>query len=262
MSIVAGTEGSLYYKITGTGRDVLFVPGLGDDHTTWNPQIEFLCASRRCIVFDPPGCGGSSGALLGELSIPFLVSTTLKLLDELGIGRCAVIATSLGGLVALELAANTPDRVDRLVLHSTWAHPDSYLQHILGLLGDLYRAETIKLFAQFAALVSFSRGTFMAQPDRVQAVENTPSMLMPPAVYRSYVKAGLSYSAINELERIKSPTLIICGAEDIIAPPRFSKEIQERIPGSSLEILPGCGHAARVEEPDHFNKMVLEFLSR
>ena len=262
MSIAARMGGNLYYKITGTGTDLLFVPGLGDDHATWNPQIEFLRAFRRCIAFDPPGCGESHAVSPDALSIPFLSRMALALLDNLEIETCAVVATSLGGLVALELVASAPQRVSALVLHSTWAQPDRYLQRVLRLLGELYRAETIKPFAQFAALVSFSRKTFEARRELAETVENISSLSIPPEVFRSYVRAGLSYSAINKLEQVKCPTLIICGEEDVIAPPRFSKEIQERIPGSSLEILPLCGHAARVEEPDYFNKMVLDFLSR
>ena len=71
-----------------------------------------------------------------------------------------------------------------------------------------------------------------------------------------------AHDAIDRLEAIRCPTLVSVAADDILVPPRFSRDIGKRIPGAELRVVPGVGHCYFLERPDLFNEISLDFIER
>ncbi|MGH7265976.1 MAG: alpha/beta fold hydrolase, partial [Candidatus Rokuibacteriota bacterium] len=106
------------YTVEGAGPPVLLIHGVGARLDNWEGVVAALGGRFRTVRYDLRGHGASSRAP-GPYSIELLSADALALLDHLGIGRCQVAGHSLGGMVALRLAIDAPERVDRLALLST-----------------------------------------------------------------------------------------------------------------------------------------------
>jgi 3-oxoadipate enol-lactonase len=132
----------VYYKIRGEGPPVVFIGGLGVDLTVFAPFTDLLARSFRVITFDNRGAGRTDKPDV-PYSIPMMAEDTVGLMDALGIARAHVVGVSMGGRIAIELAAEHPARIDRLVLISTAATGTGRLRaslpaRILGLAKRLH----------------------------------------------------------------------------------------------------------------------------
>src|SRR5262245_8416355 len=103
----------------GSGAPVLFLHGVGGDATCWSAQLEHVGKRRRAIAWDMPGYGRSP--LLAEMTFPALAEAVASLLDALGVPAAHIVGHSMGGMVALELAAGAPGRCLSLALIGTSA---------------------------------------------------------------------------------------------------------------------------------------------
>ena len=120
MPRVALSDVELYYEERGAGPALLLVGGIPAVASDWGPLAEPLAASRRVIAYDNRG-SGSSSVTRGPYSTAQLADDAAGLLDALGLESAAVFGTSLGGMIAQELALRHPARVARLVLGCTHA---------------------------------------------------------------------------------------------------------------------------------------------
>jgi 3-oxoadipate enol-lactonase len=113
---------SLYYEVHGTGAPVVLIPGLGADTRLFFNITKQLAAQRQVVVLDPRG-GGKSDKPAGPYSIEQMADDVAGLLLSIGIHKADVLGYSMGGKIALQLAATRPERVDHLVLAATAARP-------------------------------------------------------------------------------------------------------------------------------------------
>ena len=106
------------YHIMGDGENLIFISGWGMDHRVWMHQASYFRDRYRVIVFDNRGVGESTDDGR-RLSTYILAKDVVGLLDFIGVDKANVVGSSLGGMVAQELAINFPKRVDKLILSST-----------------------------------------------------------------------------------------------------------------------------------------------
>jgi 3-oxoadipate enol-lactonase len=183
-----------------------------------------------------------------------LARDVLALADGLGIARFSFCGLSLGGMVGMWLAAEVPDRVDRLVLACTSARfgePGTWAQRAAEV-----RAEGMEPVARDALGKWFTP----AFRDREPFLEM--QLRTPPEHYALGLEAIGAFDFRNRLEEIAAPTLVIAGAEDTATPRADADVLAERIPGARLVVLPSAAHLANVEQPDAFNDAVLAHLAR
>lgn len=252
--------GTLAYRVAGTGRPVLFLHGLGGSRTAWEPQLEVLGATFRCIAWDLPGYGDS--APLERLTFPAIVDAVVLLLDELGVERADVVGLSFGGQQALHLALRHPERVDRLVLADTSAR--------FGADGtDVEEWKRLRLDP-------LSAGTTPAQmaADVIDAItapgfggrerERTIAAFarIPAAGLRAAVECLPTHDVSDRLHEIDAMSLVVVGELDRETPPAYAEVLATGIPRAELHVIPGVGHLTPAEAPADFNRLVLAFLSR
>lgn len=263
MAYITSNGIRIYYEVHGEGAPLLLIQGTLDS-TAWACQVPALSERYKVIIFDHRGMGRTD-APDGPYTVEELAEDTFGLIDALGVKKTHILGYSLGGCVALEMAARRPAMVDGLVLACTYNR--------ISNIGRYRTQSWIEMFEEDGRLDRVMRefmpwmfsDSFFENAEGPQAVLNDlmsgPVPLIPHGVL-GLAKAIVSYQGIEDLTVIKSPTLVISGTDDIAVPLKQSKKIVEGIPGAQLTIHEGAAHSLIIEDAERFNSAVLEFLGK
>jgi len=206
------------------------------------------------ILFDNRGIG-ESDAPPGPYTAAELAADAAQVLDEAGVQRAHVLGTSLGGMVAQELALAAPERVERLVLACTTAGGQESFP---------MPEQTVKLLTSGATLRQFVENALAPEPD-AEVVErilrHREATAQPLEAWSAQAAAGATFDALDRVAGIAAPTLILHGTEDAVVDSRNAAVLALRIPDARVELFPGCGHLFFWEERERFVEVVTEFLS-
>lgn len=254
---VAGAR--LFYQVEGPDEApvVVFSNSLGTDLRMWDAQARAFAGRFRVVRYDSRG-HGRSDAPPGPYTLDLLAHDALALFEALGIARAHVCGLSLGGMVALWLAANHPERVGRAVFADTAAkigNEARWVQRIAAVRAGGMRA------IRDVVVSGFLSEPFRARrPDLAQAIGDMLEAT-PPEGYIAACEALRQADLHAELGRIAAPALVVVGSRDESTPPAQAHELCDTIAGSQLAILDGAAHLANVEQPDAFNAHALAFFS-
>lgn len=259
MPFARAGDWSVFYEREGGGAPVLLVNGLNADHTAWALQVEALRSSFDVVTFDNPGVGRTTGPE-GPYTSELFADVAAGLLDALEIDRAHVVGASMGGIIAQQLALRHHKRVRALALHCTWARADGYLTALVRSWQACAAAlDPLELSRQIWLWV-YTHGYFeQPRTELEQAVRANPY----PQSARGFddqAEACVAHDVLDRLGEIVAPTLITVGDSDVLAPPRHSFALKERIPSALLHVWPEMGHAPFWEIPDEFNELNRCFL--
>ena len=261
MAIFARPGVELYYELDGTGPSLLLLPGLASDSQSWAPVRAALARNFRLVLPDIRGAGRTLPHD-APVSMELLAEDALALLDHLGIARAHVLGHSLGGLVAHRLAVAAPDRVDQLVLAASGAID----ARGAGLLGDLATAREAGLPADLWFRLLFQwlfRPDFFADPRRVADAARLAAAYpypQPAAAFRAQLAAAVA-GAPRGGDRIMAPTLVLCGALDLLLVPAASRASFADLNGVHCSELADAAHSLHWDQPAAFVAAVTEFLT-
>lgn len=259
----------LITRIYTGGRDVdldrpvvVLIHGAGHDHSVWNLQCRYL-AHRGYTVLAPdlPGHGRSEGKALS--SIEALAAWILGMLDTIGADTAALVGHSMGSLVALQAAADTPDRVNALMLAGSMI-PMPVAEPLLDAAANR-REKAHAMINQWSYAPPSALGR-SAQPGMNLTVANLRLMEhQGNGVLHTDLSACNCYTAgIEAASRVRCPTMLISAARDQMTPPKASKPLIDAftgVPGGVRRvIIPACGHAMMAEAPDGVTDALHHFL--
>jgi 3-oxoadipate enol-lactonase len=262
---------NLYYEEQGRGDPLLLIMGFSAHSMMWMMQTPVLAQHFRVITFDNRGVGRSD-APEGPYSTRQMADDASGLLEHLGIERAHVVGWSMGGMIAQELALNHANQLDRLVLMASLAHASSYAGAWLT-----YMTQATQLVADgtldptgFAvnSLPWMFTPAMLAQPPVVElALQQTlqnpfPATPQGIAGQAEACRAHIFGDALQRLSGITAPTLVLVGAEDILTPALYSREMAERIPDARLQVLDRGGHGVPIEYAAAVNEALLAFLKQ
>lgn len=254
----------VHYEVEGSGEPLLLVSGLSAPGANWLFQVRELSAHYRVITFDNRGVGESDLPEGPAYPIARMADDAAALLRHLGIARTHVVGASMGGTIAMELALRHPRRVRSLGLACTWARGDGRFIHTIRSWMALAPRVSLEERLRHVIFPWVYTPAFLADPARVEEALRRalayPFPTRPEAIERQ--GQGLiawNGSRVKALGRIKAPTLILVGRDDILTPPVFSRALAELIPGARYRAIRG-GHAFFVEEAARFNAAVRGFL--
>ncbi|MBA2463159.1 MAG: alpha/beta fold hydrolase [Actinobacteria bacterium] len=237
----------------GKGPALLLIQGLGYARWGWEPVVPLLARSFDVILFDNRGIGGSD-APPGPYSAAAMARDALHVLDEAGVERAHVLGTSLGGMIAQELALAEPERVDRLVLVCTTPG---------GLRAYPMPAKTVDLMLRRATLREYVENALEPDP-RPELVERILGHRLAESqsyeAWAAQAAAGVGFDAYDRARSIEAPTLVLHGDGDVVVDPRNATLLAELLPDARLSIFPGGGHIFFWNEPERFTREVAEFL--
>lgn len=249
----------LYTSLTVGGDElVVFLHAVGGDHSSWRPQVEALRGRYATLTFDMRGHGRSFSPDRPEISIANFADDAIGLVEEAGYARAHFVGLSMGGVVAQEIFARAPERVQSLVLADTWCfHPEAdarraWMQDKLGRMSMLESAamDMPNLYAPDAP---------RALIDAAVAVEGGKDKDV--FLHSWHAMFQVDYRAL--LPRVDVPVLLVGGSEDRITPiDPLLLEILRLTPMAELAILQGGGHFCNLDRADAFNAALLPFLRR
>ena len=228
------------YLVGGTGPALILIHGLAGSLEWWRYNADEFADQFTVYMFDLPGFG-RLGHLPAAGSMPYYTDWVSRFIDAIGIDDAHVLGHSMGGHIAVRLAAGSPERVDRLILVSpAGVLPDAQLDH--------YILPVLKLLREL------------------------PPRLLPLALrdirradLRTTWRSGqdlIENDVLPLLPRIQAPVLIIWGEGDDITPFELSETFLEHLPDARLVRLPEAGHLPMVDSAEQFNQAVLSFLQQ
>lgn len=245
---------SLGYEEVDEGGQtpVVFLHGVGSDKSVWAPQLAHFRGQRRAVAFDYPGYGDSDSAPEGMTRDDY-AAAIFAAMTELGIDSAHICGLSLGGVVAIAMAAAWPRRVASLILADSFAsHPDGR--------GIFDRG--VAASGNMRALAESRVDVLLAQPAdpkiRSEVVETMARI--DPAAYRTGAEAVWLADQTERAAAIRAPTLVLCGSEDRITPLALSATLAKLIPGAAHDLVEGAGHLANLERPTEFNALAGAFI--
>ena len=272
----------IHYLCGGTGPPLLLVHGLGSSAAVeFYYNLEALAAHHQVLAVDLPGFGQSDKPPL-EYTIDLFVKVLRHFLASLKVERTAVMGVSMGGRVALGLALDAPACVERLVLVDALGvgQPRPVLAYRLLLtrgLGEFTLSGTAGALRRMNPnTIRRFWGWYLRRPGSVDTIlsddriSNHRRLLSTPAYRAAYLSALRSIAGTrrlrdgvvveHRLSELRMPTLLIWGRHDHIFPAAHAESARGRISGSRVEIFEGSGHTPQMEEPERFNRLVLDFL--
>ena len=260
---------NLYYEAEGAGQPLVFVHEFAGDHRSWHPQVRFFSRRYRTIAFNARGYPPSDVPEGVEAYSQDRAAEDIRgVLDALKIPKAHVCGLSMGGYATLHFGLKHPDRALSLVVAgagygSAPGEREKFLRDseaVVKRFEDDGMAKTADFYAK--------------GPTRVQLMDKDPHSWRE--FHRQLAEGSARGHALTQrgvqlrrpsimdlgerMEKLEVPTLIMTGDEDdpCLEPAIFMKR---KIPTSGLAVLPKSGHAINLEEPEAFNRAVLDFLT-
>jgi pimeloyl-ACP methyl ester carboxylesterase len=259
---------TLYYEVHGTGDPLILISGMSYDHWQWHKMTPDLAQHFQVIVFDSRGVGESDKPA-GPYTAQLLADDTAALLEALGHRQAFVLGHSMGGFIAQALALSRPELVGKLILASTdfgGPHHIPVTQEALAILTNAQLDPYERMRRGVA--VSTAPGWAESHADFIQEwLDYRLQHPADPVGYQAQLAIGLALQSMSEddcfehkLERLEMPTLILWGADDKVVPPGNADLLAQRIPSSTIHILPNAGHLFPFEVPEEANEAIVKFL--
>lgn len=228
-------------------RSLLLLPGLACDGELFAAQHTVLAGRHRVHVCDVHG---------REVTLPQMAA---RLLHEQP-GRHVLVGASMGGMLALEVWRQAPQRVDGIVLLGSTARPDTPERVALrtqacamfaaGRMDEVLRANVLFAFHPLHTRNRALVDAYLAMLRRAGAQQLVAQ--------NQAVMARMDYRPL--LPSITCPLLVACGEADALSTPEHAREIAALAPHARLEIVPGAGHMLTLEQPERVNALLLHWL--
>jgi 4,5:9,10-diseco-3-hydroxy-5,9,17-trioxoandrosta-1(10),2-diene-4-oate hydrolase len=252
----------LHYLEHGSGPAVVFVHGSGPGVSAYSnffPNYrEIAAAGYRAVLPDMVGFGWSSKPTGIDYTLELFTSTLREFLDQLDIRRCVLVGNSLGGAIAIKLAVDEPQRVERLIVmgpgglesRETCFRMPGIHKMVSGFVGEGFDREGLRRLLQLLAydpavvtdeLVEQRLNILRTQPKDVLARMSIPDLT-------------------PQLGQLRCPLLGFWGIEDQFCPASGYEKILRAVADSRFIMYSRCGHWAMIERAEDFNRNVIGFL--
>lgn len=255
--------GSLHVDEFGNraGPAVMLWPSLYCTGAVWSAQIAVLAPHHHVLVVDPPG-HGRSGVPPHRFTLEATASATLTVLDSFAINDVALVGGAWGGMVGVQLATMTPDRVRALVLINTPLDRWRGRQRVeITVLAALLRVGGARLVATLLINNMLADRVRRDDPQRIRGFRAELRALDRRGLHRSARSAMLDRpSLLPLLPHLTVPVLVVAGSEDPLWPVAKARAEAEMIPGARFEVVPGTAHLSAFEAPQLVNHLLIEFL--
>ncbi len=251
MPIAADIYYHLYSKNhKATKPPIVLIHGAGGTHLFWPPAIRRL-NGYQVYALDLPGHGKSYGR--GLQSISAYSAVVLKWMAAIRIHRAVFIGHSMGSAISLLLALEHPKQASALALFGGGAR----LQVSQILLDSTSNPTTFNNAVEKIVQWSFSPNS----SERLKELASQRMAKTRPSVLHGDFLACNEFNESGRIANINQPTLVLCGLEDKMTPPHYSKLLANNIANAHLEIVPDAGHMVMLEQPQLTARAIEEFLS-
>ncbi|MDW8360950.1 MAG: alpha/beta fold hydrolase [Myxococcales bacterium] len=254
--------GRLFVEVVGQGPPVVLWHSLLCDADMWRAQRPVLGERWRLVLVDGPG-HGRSARTDRPYNLDDCTEAAVQLLDALDVARAAWVGLSWGAMVGMRLAISRPERVGPLALLATSARPDPpwKLAGYRALAAVARRLGPEPPLGRLVVPLMFGGDTRRTRPELVERFLERLSRMDPRSLGHAVDAVVLWRDDVSgSLGRIRSPVLVMVGAEDRATPPSEARRLCAAIPGARLVVIQGAGHLCALERPEAVNAELVDFL--
>ncbi|GIX46940.1 MAG: alpha/beta hydrolase [Candidatus Tectimicrobiota bacterium] len=234
------------------GQAVLFVHGAGGNGHVWVEIMAQLATAHSPVAIDLPAHGRSGGLLAAE-SIEAYCDIVDKFIEVTQFKPFVFVGHSMGGAIAQVYALRHPEKLRGLVLSSTGARL-RVLPETLALWKDAAMGRPVNVYTR----VAYSDKTPMEVVRRGWMEQRKTD----PRVRLGDLLACDRFDYMEAIKAIRVPTLVLCGTDDVVTPPKYAEYLQRQIPGAQLVMIPDAGHITYLEQPQAVTKAIADFLAQ
>lgn len=249
----------LHYKVSGAGEPVLFIHGLGSSADDWEMQAPFFSKQFRTIAFDLRGHGQSQKPK-GPYSMSLFAKDAAELIKSLRVDSVHTVGISLGGMIAFQLAVDSPELVKSLVIVNS--SPEAVVRTMADRWNMFLRFAIVRLLGMRKMGEVLSKRLFPKDEQtslREMFVERWATNDV--RAYSDTLRAIVGWSVADRIGEIKAPTLVVAADQDYTSV-SSKKAFVSNMRNAELIVIEDSRHAVPVEKPDEFNRVVFGFLSR
>lgn len=256
----------LSYQRSGNGEPVLFIMGSGAAGHVWSmhqtPALNR--AGYETVVFDNRGIAPSD-APPGPYSLADVVADTRGLIEALGLAPCRIVGTSMGAIIAQELALGWPHLVRCAVLIATRSRGDTY-RAALDAADQALAGSGVRVPAKYGAVHTVTRMLSPATLNDEAAVASWLEIFEVSGATGTGTGGQAAIDLLQDrrtaLRDVSVPCRVIGFADDLVTPPHLAAETADAIPDCDYVEIPRCGHLGYLERPDEVNSAIIEFLDK
>lgn len=252
-----------HYKATGSGEPLIFIHGVGLDHTMWHQQIEYFSAHYTVFAYDMLGHGETEKMNQDAYSLEDFVEQLATFFQTVQIEQAHIVGFSMGGMVAQLFSITYPEMVKTLTIANAVANRTKEEQ--AAVLKRVKRVEEKGKDSTIDPAIErwFTASYLRANKEVIESVKKRLKQNDEKSYVNAYrVFATADETLWNQLTKIKAPTLIITGEHDIGSNPRMAKQMHEKIGLSEVVIVENARHMLPVELPQQFNEQLHRFLRK
>lgn len=264
---LVGPDLSMKFRLIGEGPTTVILHGGGPGSTSWTdfgPIVPDLLHSRQLLLVDLPHFGESGAPPFNTPVFDYYANCVEALLDELGIDTVDIVGQSLGGSVALCLAARRTRRIGKIVATSSQPMRHNLSNASLGpsVRVDYYGGEGPTLKKMRALIEKLEWYDANRIPDHTIRIrfENSVNRTALESMERTDQR-GSRQDLSDRLPGVATPTLVIWGSHDPFAPPAYGQALADRLPHGDLYVMGRTSHHPQEERPHEFGKIVQAFLT-
>ncbi len=246
----------IYYRVVGEGYPIVLIHGFGVSADLWKPQIKVFSKRYKVIAYDLRGFGRSSKPPADIYPATLHAEDLHTLLTELKIERTALVGCSMGGCITQQYCLDHPEKVSAAVLYGTFPRG----KDLAGIMEDSLKTVAGRVELMVGATQSDWFLKYSPDADEQLAEIEEDSGRNIGAAMLANFRCFYEFDVMDQLSKIKAPTLVVCGEQDTVTPRRASEYLRDHIPGARLVTLRG-GHHVNVESPTDFNEVVETFIA-
>ena len=257
----------LYYEEAGSGTPLVFVHEFAGDHRSWEPQMRFFSRYFRCVTYGargfPPSDVPQDPAKYSQARAR---DDVIAILDHLKFERAHIVGLSMGGFATLHVGIASPGRARSLVIAGCGygAEPgqkekfQAECEAAAAFFESVSAAEAAKKYALGPTRVQFQNKDPRGWAEFARQLAEHSQKGQPLTMRGVQMRRPSLWELVEDMRRIAVPALIVTGDEDdpCLEPAILMKR---NIPTAGLVVLPRAGHTINIEEPDAFNRALLEF---
>lgn len=254
---------SMVYDDKGAGQPVVLLHGFPLCRRMWAPQVEVLAqAGFRVITPDLPGFGASP-PLNGPVGMAAYADAVIGLLDHLNIEKAVIGGMSMGGYVLLSLVERYPQRLQAALYLVTRAAADDAAGKVRrGNLAGAVRGGDREVVPDAFEKLLFAPEIPRQRPELVASVRQWMDAAAPEGVVGGLLAMRDRKDYLDLLPTLRVPSLVIGAAEDLAVPPVHAEALAAGLPDAELHIIPAAGHMVNLEQPEAFNRILLDYLEK
>jgi 3-oxoadipate enol-lactonase len=258
-TILVGPAPRIAVDHAGRGPFVMLLHGIGGNRDNWREQLPVFAEHFHVAAWDARGYGGSDD---GPLNFADVSRDLVRVLARFEVARAHLVGLSMGGRIAQEFAALFPDRVASLVLCDTHASFKDFPPETQRSFVEMRLKPLVEEGLSPAHIAPRVARSLMAPNASAAMLDRLIASVarLHKESYIKTVKSTVDFDRRDDLKRIRVPTLVLNGEHDRLTPPAMARDLAAQIPGARVEIIADAGHLINIEQPEVFNRIVLDFL--